>query len=392
MSDCSGQMTVKGKLNGDAQRQIEVEVQAGEPRPQGRQVDLTVFHVQKQQITSILGLDIGGANLKAADRKGTARSMRFPLWRSPQLLTPTLRDLCLPWLPKVIAVVMTGELCDCFETRREGVAFIVDAVRTVFPESRVLFFGTDGQFHEPDVAKRKPWVIAAANFMALAQWSAQRFDVQSGMLIDIGSTTTDIIPLRNRHAVPSERTDTGRLASGELVYQGVERTPLCSLAHSINWQGRAHGLMNEFFATTLDVYLLTDDLESNPSDTSTADGRPANKQAAWGRMARMVGADCEILSLNDAIDLARQFADVQCSIIENALVAVMRHNENLLNPSSPRTVVLAGQGEFLARRVIKNISEWNGAEIVSMADVLGPGISQCACAYAVAQLAIRDKG
>ena len=42
---------------------------------------------------SWLGIDIGGANLKAADGRGWARSVPFALWRQPKMLAETLGAL-----------------------------------------------------------------------------------------------------------------------------------------------------------------------------------------------------------------------------------------------------------------------------------------------------------
>src|SRR4051812_46993371 len=74
----------------------------------------------------IVGLDIGGANLKAARVDGTARHQMFALWKTPELLEKQLREM-VDSLPacESLAVTMTGELCDCFATKREGVVHIV---------------------------------------------------------------------------------------------------------------------------------------------------------------------------------------------------------------------------------------------------------------------------
>ena len=42
---------------------------------------------------SWLGVDIGGANLKAADGRGWAQSVPFALWRDPQGLAEALAAL-----------------------------------------------------------------------------------------------------------------------------------------------------------------------------------------------------------------------------------------------------------------------------------------------------------
>src|SRR5437870_3936121 len=76
----------------------------------------------------VLGLDIGGANLKAATADGQAVSVPFPLWRDPHALPQQLPDLVGRFHCDRLAVTMTGELCDCFATKRAGVNAILDSV------------------------------------------------------------------------------------------------------------------------------------------------------------------------------------------------------------------------------------------------------------------------
>ena len=81
---------------------------------------------------TILGLDIGGANIKAATADKRAVSVPFALWKEPDRLSAVLADVVARFDGvEGFAVTMTGELCDCFETRREGVNRILDAMATV---------------------------------------------------------------------------------------------------------------------------------------------------------------------------------------------------------------------------------------------------------------------
>src|SRR5437763_5240199 len=94
----------------------------------------------------VLGLDIGGANLKAAHSGGPARLRPFSLWKQPDRLADELSALIADWPPfEQLAVTMTGELCDCFATRREGVLHILAAVERVAPVP-VAVWHLDGEF------------------------------------------------------------------------------------------------------------------------------------------------------------------------------------------------------------------------------------------------------
>ena len=236
---------------------------------------------------SWLALDIGGANLKAAHASGEIRHLAFEVWRRPQDLARALAELTagLPQFDRV-AVTMTAELCDCFATKAEGVRAVLEAVEQGIPGRHVAVWGTDGRFHEPDEIRRRPGLAAASNWLALAIAAARLIPEEPGILIDIGSTTTDLIPLDRGKAAARGRTDTERLQTGELVYAGVRRTPICALATELPYRGVPTGLAAELFATTHDIFLVLGDVSPDPTDRSTADGRPATfLRAAPGWLA-----------------------------------------------------------------------------------------------------------
>lgn len=329
-----------------------------------------------------IGLDVGGAAFKAADVAGRAESLPFPLWKAPQLLPDKLRSLLQSFNVDRVALTMTGELCDCFPSRADGVASILDAVRAAVGNAAVHVFQTDGRFVTIEQARQDPWRTAAANWLALAQLAASWTDRQNALLIDVGSTTTDIIPLRAGAAVPQGRTDPDRLATGELVYQGVVRTPICALLPRVHLRGRTYQTMAEWFATTLDAYLVLGDLPEQPDATHTADGRPATRPFAVARLARMIGADVTCFSSDDARTMAEQIRHAQLSRLLAAVRKVVRQS---LDGTLAR-VVTSGQGEFLIRRMLRRVDFLRRQSVLSIGERLGPATSAAACAYAVARL------
>lgn len=329
-----------------------------------------------------LALDVGGANVKAATRGRGAWSVRFETWRRPERLAALLHAIGLEAAPfEGVAVSMTAELCDCFATRAEGVRAVLEAVSQALPGRKAHVWKTDGRFSPLSSALVTPQLAAASNWLALAAMAGRRVPEGPGLLVDVGSTTTDIIPLRDGRPVPRGRTDTERLRSGELVYAGVRRTPVCALATVLDWRGVPTGLMAELFATTLDVYLTLGLLRPDPADRATADGRPATIEAARDRLARMVGADRDSFSTADARALALAADD---ALMARLLAAASRVCEALDGP--PRGVVVAGSGEFLARRLAERVVA-PGGSILSLADAWGPAASVAACARALLALA-----
>ena len=329
-----------------------------------------------------LGIDVGGANLKAAHGDGPARTSPFAVWKEPQLLSEAIAELTARFPPfDRVAVTMTAELCDCFETKREGVLCVVRAVADALPGRSILYWGTDGRFHDETSIRSTPLVAAASNWLALASVAAKVAEEGPAILIDVGSTTADLIPLDAGRAVARGRTDTERLRNGELVYVGVSRTPVCALGVELPFQGTAVGLAAEFFATARDVYTILGDLPPDPSDDSTADGRPATRQRSLERLARMVCADRESCTTADVEALARAADE---AIRDRLVVAARRACATTIG--EPTTAIVSGSGEFLARRAAEILVGAPGT-IQSLGDLWGRDASDAACARALIELA-----
>jgi len=330
---------------------------------------------------SWLAIDIGGANLKASDGCRYALSIPFELWKEPENLTGQLRRLIAEApTSERLAVTMTGELADCFPSKAEGVRFILKAVVQAAGARETSVYLADGQGVSPQMAMAKPELAAASNWHALARFAGRYASDGAALLVDVGSTTCDIIPLRDGRLAALGRNDTERMFAGELVYTGVERTPLCAVANQVPYRGQWYPIAREFFATMRDVYLVLGELSEQPEDTDTADGRPATKNASRARLGRMICADPEQLDQADALVMSQSFADAQASDIRAAVRKVVERM-----PSLPQTVVLSGHGEFVARRVLSKSGLQT--QVVSLTELLGPDMSRAATAYALATLA-----
>jgi probable H4MPT-linked C1 transfer pathway protein len=333
-----------------------------------------------------LALDIGGANLKLADGLGYAESRRFEMWRDSHRLAQELRTFIAeaPSCDHIVAT-MTGELADCFETKDQGVGFIVRAVSEAADHRHTRIYLSNGTLVTPQLALGKPRLAAAANWHALARFAGRYARHGPAILVDIGSTTCDLIPLVDGQPSTKEVSDTDRLVSGELVYTGVERTPVCALVHEIPYRGQGCPVAREVFATAGDVYLLLGELREEAQSTQTADGRPATIDAARVRLGRMICADGEAFTHQDAAAACDAIRAAQLATIVSAARQIVRRL-----PGALTKVVLSGQGEFLARRAVEELGL--RCEVVSLTKELGPEISRCAPAHGLAVLAREAAG
>ncbi|HZZ74263.1 MAG TPA: hydantoinase/oxoprolinase family protein [Pirellulales bacterium] len=330
---------------------------------------------------SWLALDIGGANLKAADGLGFCLSRRFALWKKPEQLAAALREL-IAQAPSCdhVAATMTGELADCFATKTDGVRHIVQALSEAASGRHTRIYLLNGTLVAPPVALHQPLLAAASNWHILARFAGRFAPQGSALLLDLGSTTCDLIPLVDGQPAAAAQADTERLLSGELVYSGVERSPACAVAPLFPWRGQWCPTVQELFATTWDAYLLMGELPEEPASHHTADGRPATKAAARDRLARMICADRETFSDEDAAAAASTIANCQLDLLATAAKKVV---ERMADP--PHTVIVSGQGEFLCRRLAARVAP--ASAIVSLQQKLGPNLSRCAPAHALAVIA-----
>jgi probable H4MPT-linked C1 transfer pathway protein len=324
-------------------------------------------------MTAVLGLDIGGANLKAAHTNGHAVAQPFPLWRSPSHLTEQLRQLLAALPPHdLLAVTMTGELCDCFASKAEGVAAILHSVATA-ADTPVEVWTLAGRFVDLPTAQAQPLTVAAANWLALAHLAGRLAGPEPALLIDTGSTTTDILYLERGVPQPQCFRDRERLEAGELVYTGVRRTPVCAVL--------GMEVAAEFFATMLDVHVFLGLWPENADDTATADHRPVTRRHAHARLARLWCADADELSGAEIAQRARRALEQQVGHVARAVDRVLRGR------AAPQRVVLSGSGEVLGRQVCARHPLLASLPILALSERLGPTLSEAAAAHAVALLA-----
>ncbi|MFN5187455.1 MAG: hydantoinase/oxoprolinase family protein [Planctomycetota bacterium] len=353
---------------------------------------------KKKDQNSWLGLDIGGANLKLAHSNvetAWSKSLPFAMWKeSTQLASALARAIDDSPEFQGIAVTMTGELADCFATRAQGVACILDQVTRLFPAPLVFVYCVDGKFRSPSQAARDPWMAAASNWHALANWSRRLLPASKssgaetlGVMVDIGSTTIDVIGVSSSSLLTSSKTDSDRLKRRELIYTGVERSNLCGLLRSVPLHGKNCPVMNEQFATTRDAYLWLGYFEDDSQDHQTADGQPATRQCARYRLARLVGEDGSTLADSDIDAIAQSVMSKQVGLLRRSMERVLGRIESRGAVSS---MICAGHGGFLLRQTLEDgllASRFGFGDQIWLSDKLGEGLSRCAPAFAVSQLA-----
>ena len=330
----------------------------------------------------VLGWDIGGSNTKVCRVEDgeviRALSRPFEVKDAPDQLPVLLQELAAEAAGDAAvdahAVTMTAELSRNFLTKREGVKHVLDAVESTLGAARVRVFTVDGGFVPVAAARLDPLRVAAANWMASACWISRTHP--DALLVDIGTTTTDIIPIVGGVVVAEGRTDPDRLASGELLYTGAVRTPVEALAADVSVHGRHYTLAAEGFATSADVHLWRHDLTPDDVTGGTADGRPATRTGAGDRLARALCADRELMDEAAITALADALAGAQIARVSASIARVTARQPSI------RRAVVAGLGAFIAARAARAA----GLDVSDLGERDGGDASRCAPAAAVALL------
>ncbi|WP_456369583.1 hydantoinase/oxoprolinase family protein [Geoglobus sp.] len=306
--------------------------------------------------TSYSGLDIGGANLKVYGADGSVEIHYFPMWKRWRELERFLRTLDIG---ENVGVVITAELADAFSSKAEGVKYISNAVQNVF--ENVVYIDIYGNLRkEVDVPER----FAANNWVASVKYLSREYE--SFIFTDMGSTTTDIIPVVDGEILAG-RTDFQRLNRGELLYFGMLRTPTSFLIGG--------NCSSELFSITADAMVIAGTIGESQYTCETPDGRGKGKRECMQRLARQFCADLDELGEEFVMGAAARIRD---EMVERVRAELEGKGERY----GISLVIGCGIGEPLLREA----AEKAGLEYVSLEERFGE-VSKIFPAYAIAKLA-----
>ncbi|MHC1635600.1 MAG: hydantoinase/oxoprolinase family protein [Candidatus Methanospirareceae archaeon] len=332
-----------------------------------------------------IGLDIGGANIKIAF-SDSYFSKYLPLWKNKAAIYEELLRIKEGARKEVVrgggmevAAVMTGELCDCFKTKKEGVLYIGSAIHDIFGD-KAFFLDTEGAFKDFDCVIKSPYSFASTNWLASAKFLAKTY--KNAIFVDIGSTTTDIIPIVGGR-IKAGKTDLERLKRGELLYSGILRTNISSLLKKVRIGDEEYNLSSELFAITADAYLvlsyITKEEYTCESPNSYAfkgeEGEEKSKISAMRRLSRLVCSDLEEIGEEAAISIAEQVKEAQVKEL-TASLRLMKEKYGL------KEVISAGIGDFIVEEAVELL----GMSFLPLSSIYDKQISAVFPAYSVAKL------
>ena len=323
--------------------------------------------------TLILGLDIGGANSKAAliifkDKKiqnSFSYITHFPFWKKtiaeiPEMLRRIISNLITKnghTLKQIdyLSVTITAELSDAFKTKREGILTILNALKQVFPEKRLVFISYESKFLNIEEVEIDPLKIASANWISTALFLGQY--EPNCILIDGGSTTIDVIPIQYSIPIAKGYNDITRLQNKELIYSGGLRATIPSITHFVPYKGNLVRISFEKFALISDVHRILNNISEKDYINDPADNRSKSLNDCYARLSRMICMDLESISKEDLDLIAKFIYKKQLNIILREIKEFM---DVLLNrfpefEKEPKFVVTGLAGDFLIRKALQEL-------------------------------------
>lgn len=348
---------------------------------------------------TILGLDIGGANTKAALILCKNRVLKsvyssieyFPFWEKtidqiPEMLNRILNkiiDVTSIDLNAIdlISITITAELSDAFQTKREGISIILNALKEVMDLKKMRFISNNIKFIDYNQASAYPLSIAAANWVSTALFLGNY--VPQCILIDAGSTTIDIIPVKNSIPIAKGKDDISRIKSHELVYTGGLRATIPSITHHVPYKNGMVRISFEKFALISDIHRILENITEKEYINDTADNRSKSIEDCYARVARIICMDKESINQEELDAIINYIYEKQLEIIKNELKLFL--NDLILNEPSfenkPLFVITGLSSKFLIKPVLKKLGYNNLANYEKITQISD---NICSSAYAVA--------
>jgi probable H4MPT-linked C1 transfer pathway protein len=304
------------------------------------------------------------------------------MWKNPEKLSATLKRLSKKVAKStpidLVTVTMTAELSDVYRTKREGVNHILNQALRAFPNTQTLVLSVDGKLITPQEAKVDIAKVAAANWAATG-WLISQLK-KNCIAIDIGSTTTSIIPIINGVVSTEGKTDMEKLVCGELVYTGSLRTNVAAIVNTVPVKSCLSRVSSELFAQSADVHLVLGNISEEDYTVETADGKEKTRKASLTRLARVVCADTEMLTEKDTVQIAQYVYSKQIEQIASSLAQVCSRITK--NRAKNIEIVVTGLGRnFLAR---KAASKAGFSEVTDFGELAGNDVARVTTAFAAA--------
>ena len=309
-----------------------------------------------------IGWDIGGAHTKytiSSNRKNTVecRIVLCELWKSLSQLENIIKSINIKYKEKfriINLISMSAEMCDTFSSRKKG----VKAILSLFNKRAFInHIYSDNNGISNFKSFKNYSSLASTNWMAIPDY-LKNMD-KNILAIDIGSTTTDLVLIKNHICINKRHDDYSGLNTKELLYTGALRTPIYSVINSLNLKKKVYNVIPENFSTMSDIYRLLSIIKKKSDYTDTADGRSKSTKDTLRRISRVFGFDYSEDKNNTINMLSRK---IMSAHLDQISYTIKNHIKD--NFSATKDLKIIGMG--VGRILIKMISKKNNWKYMSL--------------------------
>lgn len=216
-----------------------------------------------------------------------------------------------------VVATITAELSDAFYTKKEGIEIICECLSYCFKDHIIKLINVKGDFVDIDEALKDYLSVSASNWVSTSYVLGEY--EKYAILLDIGSTTLDLIPIKDGIPVPEGTNDLDRLSNGELFYTGVLRPPISSIVQEVPYRGKMIPISFEYFANAADVYSILKKISVKEYICDTADKRDKNLENCYARISRIICGDLLMVDKTDLDKIAIYIYERHKELIENAI-------------------------------------------------------------------------
>jgi len=254
-----------------------------------------------------------------------------------------------------VLATITAELSDAFQTKYEGIITILNDLECVFDKNKIYLITVNGDFISIDSAKDRYLSVAASNWVATSLVLGEDEDLS--ILLDLGSTTLDLIPIRHGIPVPIGKNDLDRLLNNELFYTGILRPPISSVVNQIPFRNKLCPISFEFFSNMADVYLILDKISEEQYICETSDGRPKSKEYCYSRLSRIVCGDLNLVSQEELNQMAKYIFTFHKNLIKKVIKQSIKIYKKRFKTSIKKiTFIITGLGaQILLREILMEL-------------------------------------
>ncbi len=263
---------------------------------------------------SNIGIDIGGAHLKIVglnnnDQVIYVKYTSCKIWENIENLNKEFEQINqIVGRSALCAITMTAELCDNFTSRQQGAEKLIKKCELLkidkyFYINSSKIFSKNPKFSE----------LISMNWHSIGRYLEKK--IKSCVAIDFGSTSTDILCIKNHKLLNKFYDDYSRLNNNELIYTGLTRTPLFGVSNSIKINKTNMNIIPEYFSDMSDIYRILQKLDSSYDIDKTADGRSKSLYSSLKRVSRSFGFDYKKENLGKLLEISNQLKEIQLTKI-----------------------------------------------------------------------------